>query len=884
VAQLSVYTGPSSNNDNNARIQQAQRSTAYDPVDKTRVSTPQSLIDTDFEYGQQATKWEQTAMQNNRAGLYYLIDAALPVTAIAGNQSNNWTLAITLGTASNIPNGSPFFIQDTLDPNANGWGYVYSGGGTSTTSIVVQMAQAVTTATCYSASSTYCYLGYTYSNYAYYLTGTTAFTFSGSTITGTTTYPHGLSAGSLIYITGTTGPSTATSINGPQIVATTPTATTFTFVSLNGTPSTTIANTAGQSNLYSRPGGWVDCHAYDGSVNFTVGSAIPNQSLQRQTRRYFRYQSGKGIQFSTGTILKPQIQQPVLTSSGTTVTVTTKFPHNLTVNTTILVSGADQSAYNGTFIVKTVPSALTFTYTTINNAVPSASPATSTGGFIHVSPYSWYGSSNKIGFNDQQNGMFFQYDGQTLYAVYRNSINQIVGTVSVTNGSGLVTGSSTQFTTQLVVGDYIVIRGQSYRVLSITSDTALYISPEYRGTTIANAIVSRTIDQKVPQSQWWDVLDGSGSAQNPSGYNLDLTKVQMFYIDYSWYGAGVIRFGIRTTNGAIQYIYSFQSNNIQYGAYLRSGNLPSHYEQNAILPITTITSSLTTTSTTINVANTAGFNPAGGTARIIGSGTSGVIEYITYTGITSGAPGSLTGVTRGATGGSAATAFTYSATAPVAVEYASPDAAAQLSHWGSSVVMDGGFNQDVSAIYNYGMTTALSTAANTNPVPIMAIRLAPSVDNGTTGLMGVKEVLNRLQLQLNEIAVVTNTTFLISLVLNGVPSGSFSGSFQTPVQGGTSTSSLVQIALNTTNTVTITGGESIAAFYSNSSGQTSYPLASISAIGNSANGGGTSNTVPTSPSGQFPDGPDILYVVATPLSATGSYTVVARLNWQESQA
>jgi len=27
-----------------------------------------------------------------------------------------------------------------------------------------------------------------------------------------------------------------------------------------------------------------------------------------------------------------------------------------------------------------------------------------------------------------------------------------------------------------------------------------------------------------------------------------------------------------------------------------------------------------------------------------------------------------------------------------------------------------------------------------------------------------------------------------------------------------------------------------------------------------------------------------LYVVATPLSATGSYTVVARLNWQESQA
>jgi len=879
MGQIVSYVGPTSNNDNNLRTQTSQRSTAYDPVDKLRVSTPQSLIDTDFEYGQQATKWEQTAMQNNRAGLYYLVDAALPVTAITGNQSTTNQLVIAM-SSSNVPNGSPIFIQDALDPNANGWGWVASGGGSTATSITVYMAQAVTTATCWSATSTYVYLGYTYSNYAYYLTGTTAFTYVGSTVSGTTTYPHGLSAGSLIYITGTTGPTTATTINGPQIIATTPTATTFTFTNINGTPSTTIANTAGQSNLYARPAGWVDCHAYDGSVNFTAGAAVANQTLQRQTRRYFRYQSGKGIQFSTGTILKPQIQQPVLTSSGSTVTVTTKIPHNLTKNTYIVVSGADQTAYNGTFVV-TATTALTFTYTTLNNVTPSASPATSTGGFIHVSPSVWYGSSNKIGFFDQQNGLFFQYDGSTLYAVYRNSINQIVGTVSVTNGSGTVTGSSTQFSTQLVVGDYVVIRGQSYRVLSITSDTQMYISPEYRGTTIANAIVSRTIDTKIPQSQWFDVLDGSNSASNPSGYNLDLTRVQMFYIDYSWYGAGVARFGIRTVGGSIQYVYAFQNNNVNYSAYMRSGNLPSHYEQNGTLPITVITSSVATTDTSINVASTAGFNPNGGTFRIIGSGTSGVIEYVTYTSLSST---SLNGCTRGQTGGAAATAFTYSATAPIAVEYASPDTAALLSHWGSSVVMDGGFNQDVSAIYNYGMTTALTSPNSTANVPIMAIRLAPSVDNGTTGLLGVKEVINRLQLQLNEIAVVTNTTYLIQLVLNGIPSGAFSGSFVTPVQGGTNTSSLVQIAINTTNTITISGGESIAAFYSNSSGQTGYPLASISAIGNSANGGGTSNSVPTSQAGMFPDGPDILYVVATTLSAGGSNTIAARLNWQESQA
>ena len=41
-----------------------------DPVNKFRTSTPQALIDTDFEYGQQATKWESISMINNRPFAY----------------------------------------------------------------------------------------------------------------------------------------------------------------------------------------------------------------------------------------------------------------------------------------------------------------------------------------------------------------------------------------------------------------------------------------------------------------------------------------------------------------------------------------------------------------------------------------------------------------------------------------------------------------------------------------------------------------------------------------------------------------------------------------------------------------------------------------------
>lgn len=62
----------------------------------------------------------------------------------------------------------------------------------------------------------------------------------------------------------------------------------------------------------------------------------------------------------------------------------------------------------------------------------------------------------------------------------------ISGTVTMTNGSTAVTGSSTKFTTELAVGQYIVLDADGLsslaRVDSITSDTALTLSANYGGT------------------------------------------------------------------------------------------------------------------------------------------------------------------------------------------------------------------------------------------------------------------------------------------------------------------------------------------------------------------------------------------------------------------
>jgi hypothetical protein len=866
MSQLVVFTGPSSNSDNQIRTQTSLRSAAYDPVDKLRTSTPQAMIDTDFEYGQQPTKWESIALQNSRQSAYYIPQQPLTISAITGNGTTTVTIAGTFV----VPANSLIYVQNAIDANANGWWFTAAGG---TNSMTVITTSNVAVGAQFNAALTYVYRGFFYSSCGIQL-NTSAFVTNGTaTVTVNTVNPHGLALNSLIYVTGTS--SSGTIVNGAFIVASTPTANSFTFINTNGAvAAAAITNSAGITNLFSRPAGYVESRTFDGGVAFSAGAVVPNSQMIRQTRRYFRYQSGKGIQFSTGTSICPPLFTTSLTSSGTTVTVTTRFAHNIAPGCTVAVTGAVETAYNGSFVVTSTPTPTTFTYI----ALTTPSAATATGLLIKVSVVNWFGSTNRVGFMDQQNGLFFEYDGQILYAVWRNSVNQVNGTISVTQGSSAVTGTGTTFAEQLIPGDFVVIRGQTYRVVSIASNTSMFVSPEYRGTTIAGALMSKTIDVRVPRSQWLDPLDGTG----PSGYNLDLTKMQMWFIDYSWYGAGTVRWGVRITGGAIAYVYVQQNNNLRFEAYMRSGNMASHYEANGITPTTILTSTLGTggAGTVISVADTSGFAPAG-TLRVQAAGQTGVVEHISYSSKTNT---SFTVASRAQTGGQAsAQTFTFSAAAPVQIEYASPDTSASLSHWGSSVIMDGLYDDDKSLIFNFGTTAAITTT-NTNPIVIMAIRIAPSVDNGTIGLLGQKEIINRSQLQLDSLGLyTTGTGYLINLVLNGFASGAMSGSFIAPIQQVNGiTSSLAQIATNT-NAVTVTGGESVYAAYSNVTGNTTINLSEVRDLGNSILGGGTSNTVPTTQAGFYPDGPDILYIVATPLTSTSS-TILARLNWKEAQA
>jgi hypothetical protein len=994
--------------------------TLIDPVNKLRVSQPQALIDTDFEYGIQASKWENLAVTNNRpfatpeaapmpnvdtiqmlpnsnvvtvtlVTRSATVNGATPSSPEAGDVTYtttsshlfnpgqyvtitgssiagyNGTFIITqTPTATSFtvdnfttgtetwssglavfgvapPNETAISVQDTFLSNANGNFLVETGGGTGVFTYRGRSQNKTTVEDLRDVNKTAIYVARIYTNAR--IGGAPTITSSGLAVTVTTTVPHGLSIGNTIGITGITGTNAP---NGAYRVSTVATPTTFVYYAdpTEGVPSGISGSAA---SLYVRPQAQFLHRAFDGGVMFSANASSNNEAAIRQTRRYFRYQSGKGLQVSSGTILKPYSTVDGIFSSDLTATVTTKEQHNLAPGTEILIEGANEETYNGTFIVDEITGFNTFTYILPEAA---ASPATGT---INLNVNSWYGAVNRLGAFDDQNGLFWEFDGQTLYAVRRSSTQQLSGRSNVTNGSNVVTRTSesfpTSYSSQMKPGDYVVIRGQSYKVIAIDDLSVtpnFTISPSYKGATASHVTISLTVETKIPQSEFnLDKADGTG----PSGYTVDLTKMQMFYIDYSWYGAGFIRWGLRGPDGNVFYCHKLPNNNVNNEAYMRSGNLPARYESITTPPSTRVEASIANNANTMTVTSTANF-PETGTLVIRPSTTNNqaglLSEYVNYTGKTAT---TFTGLTRGQAGASGVAstwiansnsgtvasatgiqigqrvtstvspnpvpdgtyvtaidgtvitlnqaltaanpslifaplgatsgqAYTYSAPSPISVELAYPEFSPTISHWGTSMIMDGLFDDDASLVFTYGQFNPINIPARTSRA-LFSIRLAPSVDNGNGALFGQRELINRMQLKLNTLDVSTASTginYLVRLYLNALPSRTANWGPPTAFEPGTANSSLAQIAdYSTIGTVSVSGGEITGGFLSQ--GTDSIGLEKLRDLGNSILGGGNATTQ----GGYYPDGPDTITVVVTNLSSTTS-GFSGRLSWTEAQA
>lgn len=87
------------------------------------------------------------------------------------------------------------------------------------------------------------------------------------------------------------------------------------------------------------------------------------------------------------------------------------------------------------------------------------------------------------------------------------------------------------------------------------------------------------VETKVEQSNWnRDRLDGSGGSNNLSRFNIDLTKISIYWIDFGWLGSGRARFGVFDNNGGRVTCHVFENPNALTTPFIKTPQLPLRAE------------------------------------------------------------------------------------------------------------------------------------------------------------------------------------------------------------------------------------------------------------------------------------------------------------------
>lgn len=865
-----------------------------DAIERMRVSQGVSMIDADFEYGLQPTKWAGFGTVKGYPSTYDLpgvdlvtatittdyqtdnTDQSL-ITATFAQDSANGPAAshsLSVGDVVNVSSLNPgvdgfsradgSFIIDEV-PNSSSIKYFARGTvGTSD-------GQSLFT------SETIVRKGELYANAALPTpTSVTSDNNDPSDITLTFAKPHGLVPGAPLHVIMGSGTNKAKA-TGPFYVKQTPAANKIIFEARSGAAVTS----PGSATVYAISNATILHRPSDGGVILSTKTPTYAASVTRQTKRYFRYQSGKGFLWSSGTLFAPTYDIQSMSANGTTVgsTITVKtddIDHGLQIGAEIRLTGVKTSGYEDTYTVNGITDDYTFTVLAKNTLGDTTAVLSETS---IVELYGWVGAAVRAGMFDDQNGMFWEYDGNQIFVCVRSSTFNVTGTVTATKNSSNLTGNNTRFSEQLRAGDRIVIRGMTHFVTNVESDTSINITPDYRGVTFSGVRIQKVTEKRIPQSKWnLDKCDGTG----PSGYDFNARRMQMIGLEYSWYGAGFIHWMVRGSDGKWVYVHRVKNNNVNTEAFMRSGNLPVRYSIDNDSPITFLTASIDSNATSIPVDNLQEFSDTG--TLFIDN------EIITYTGrsATDGS-GNFTGATRSATMTQYIQGNNRAVTAGGAVPHSSNTGIVEisntcsptLSHWGSALVMDGDFQFDRGYMFTFAVSDFRVT---TTPQTVFAIRLAPSVSNASVGRLGAQNLLNRSQMLLHEIAVSMGRGFnqgdcIVQGILNPKNWGDADWkSLNAEDDGGQP--SFAQYAVGSDITWTSSNralpGETVFAFAADTGYldnlTTTQDLSSIKQMDGAPLGGDF----------KYPDGPDILCINIFFFAGRGDGTV--QLKWQEAQA
>ena len=577
--------------------------------------------------------------------------------------------------------------------------------------------------------------------------------------------PHGLVPGDafLVTIQSDDGANNHLLASGPFLATSIPSLTQLQYqVRAPGT----ITDSAWQGFIYVRPDSFFVHRPFDGGVQLGTGGPQHGAQAIRQSKKYIRYQSGKGIMYTTGALFAPSYDLLNVTANattvGSTITVTTDdTDHGLQVGSRVRLIGIGTSGYNGYYTVASVISERQFTVLAVQSL---GSTVAEFEDQPQVSLSNWNGATVRSGTFDDQNGIFWQYDGGNLSVVQRTSTRQITGTITATPDSNSITGDGTRFREQLKAGDRIVIRGMTHVVAQVTSNTQMYVTPDYRGVNVSTGVKAcLVLDKIAKQSEFnLDTIDGNG----PSGYNFDPGKMQMIGIQFSWYGAGFIDFMTRGSNGDFVFAHRMRNSNVNTEAFMRTGNQPVRYEVANEGPSGKLESNVNATTDELPLIDASFFPTTGGTVYVDN-------EIITFTGVSGD---KLTGCTRAAQLTNFASGATRSYSAGPASEHfrntgvvlISNTTSPIISHWGSAFITDGNFDEDRGYLFSY---SASGLDITTTRQTVFLLRLAPSVSNALTGDLGDRDLLNRAQLLLDGLEITSDTPASgdnAQIVINGI--------------------------------------------------------------------------------------------------------------------
>lgn len=92
---------------------------------------------------------------------------------------------------------------------------------------------------------------------------------------------------------------------------------------------------------------------------------------------------------------------------------------------------------------------------------------------------------------------------------------------------------------------------------------------------IRSSTSGTVVETVIDQADWnTDRLDGSG----PSQFVLDVTKHNLYWIDFAWLGIGAIRFGVYGDDGARIVAHTVRNANVHNAPYMKTARLPIRYE------------------------------------------------------------------------------------------------------------------------------------------------------------------------------------------------------------------------------------------------------------------------------------------------------------------